>query len=110
MPQFGKRTQLMEEHFQAFEAALGDDPLGRSENLAKRIDEGETGRFRRYTREQIAECGDSLDIAWLKDDSATDAQDLPEPAVLAQEAMGELEAAMEELRGILEELGLEESA
>ena len=109
MPQFGKRTQLMEEHFQAFEAAFGDDPLGRPDYLATRIDEGETGRFRRYTREQIAERGDSLDIAWLKDDSATDAQDLPEPAVLAQEAIGELEAAMEELRGILEELGLEES-
>jgi len=109
MPQYGKRTQLMDEHFKAFEAAFGDDPLGHSDKLAKRIDEGETGRYRRYTREQIAERGDSLDIAWLKDDSATDAQDLPEPAVLAQEAMGELEAAMEELRGILEELGLEES-
>jgi type I restriction enzyme M protein len=109
MPQFGKRTQLTEEHFKAFEAAFGDDPLGLSENLDQRIDEGETGRFRRYTREQIAERGDSLDIAWLKDDSATDAQDLPEPALLAQEAMIELEAAMEELRGILEELGEEES-
>ena len=48
-----------------------------------------------------------MDIAWLKDDSATDAQDLPEPAVLAQEAMSELEAAMEELQSILAELGEE---
>ncbi len=108
MPQFGKRTQLTEQHFAEFETALGDDPLGRLENLAKRIDEGETGRFRRFSREQIAERGDSLDIAWLKDDNATDAQDLPEPAVLAQEALCELDAAMEELRGILQELGLEE--
>jgi type I restriction enzyme M protein len=32
---------------------------------------------------------------------------LPEPAILAQEAMIELEAALEELRGILQELGEE---
>jgi len=108
MPQFGKRTLLTEAHFKAFEVAFGDDPLGHSENLAKRIDEGETGRFRRFTREQITtERGDSLDIAWLKDDSATNSQDMPEPALLAQEALGELDAAMEELRAILLELGEE---
>lgn len=101
MPQFGKRTQLTREHFADFEAVYGDDPHGN----AKRKDTGEQGRFRKFSREQIAARGDSLDIAWLKDDSATDAQDLPEPAALAQEAMGELEAALEELRGILAELG-----
>lgn len=107
MPQFGKRTQLTEQHFAEFETAYGDDPLAKPASLAKRIDQGETGRFRKFTREQIAERGDSLDISWLKDDSETDAQDLPEPAVLAQEAMVELDAAMDELRGILEELGEE---
>ena len=107
MPQFGKRTQLTREHFADFEAVFGADPLGGAKALAQRKDTGEQGRFRRFTREQIAARGDSLDIAWLKDDNATDAQDLPEPALLAQEAMGELEGAMEELRGILEELGEE---
>ena len=82
-------------------------PAGRPKALAKRKDTGETGRFRRFTREWIAERGDSLDIAWLKDDSDDNADDLPEPAVLAQEAMAELEGAMEELRGILAELGEE---
>ncbi|MCQ8127998.1 class I SAM-dependent DNA methyltransferase [Methylomonas rivi] len=109
MPQFGKRTQLTEQHFAEFEEAFGNDPLATSTSLAKRIDQGESGRFRKFTREQIAERGDSLDISWLKDDSATEAQDLPEPAELAQEAMNELDAAMEELRGILEELGMEEA-
>ena len=109
MPQFGKRTQLTEQHFAEFETAYGDDPLAKPASLAKRIDQGETGRFRKFTREQIAERGDSLDISWLKDDSETDAQDLPEPAVLAQEAMVELDAAMDELRGILAELGMEEA-
>ena len=105
MPQYGKRTQLTREHFAEFETAFGDDPLVGSKALAKRKDTGEQGRFRKFTREQISARGDSLDIAWLKDDSDTSADVLPEPSVLAQEAMSELEAAMEELRGILEELG-----
>ena len=107
MPQYGKRTQLVREHFAEFEAVFGDDPLVGAKALAKRKDTGEQGRFRKFTREQIATRGDSLDIAWLKDDSDTSAEELPEPALLAQEAMGELEAAMDELRGILEELGEE---
>ncbi len=45
--------------------------------------------------------------SWLKDESDGGTDELPEPAALAQEAMGELEGAMEELRGILEELGEE---
>jgi len=110
MPQYGKRTQLVREHFAEFEAAFGDDPLVGAKALAKRQDTGEQGRFRKFTREQIAARGDSLDIAWLKDDSDTSADELPEPALLAQEAMGELEAALDELRGILEELGEEEPA
>ena len=105
MPQYGKRTQLVREHFAEFEVAFGDDPLGGAKALAKRKDTGEQGRFRQFTREQIAARGDSLDIAWLKDDNDTNADELPEPAVLAQEAMNELEAALDELRGILEELG-----
>lgn len=108
MPQFGKRTVLAQEHFAEFEAAFGKDPLGSSKSLAKRKDTGETGRFRRFTRDWIAERGDNLDIAWLKDESAGESDELPEPAVLAREAMAELEGAFEELRGILGELGEDE--
>jgi type I restriction enzyme M protein len=107
MPQFGKRTVLTRDHFADFEAAFGDDPLGDPENLAKRQDTGEAGRFRRFTREQIVERGESLDIAWLSDESGDNGDKLPEPAVLAQEAMIELEGALEELRAILAELGEE---
>ena len=110
MPAFGKRTQLTREHFAEFETAFGNDPLGNPKNLKKRKDTGEEGRFRRFSREWIAERGESLDISWLKDESENGADELPEPATLAQEALGELEAAMEELRGILEELGEEVAA
>ena len=110
MPQFGKRTVLTRAHFAEFEAAFGDDPLGSARSLAQRKDTGEAGRFRRFTRDWIAERGDSLDIAWLKDESEGTTDERPEPAALAQEAMDELEGALEELRGILKELGEEVEA
>ncbi|HVZ70932.1 MAG TPA: N-6 DNA methylase [Polyangia bacterium] len=105
MAQFGKRTQLTREHFKDFETAFGKDPLGGPKALAKRTDAGEDGRFRRFTREWIAERSDNLDISWLKDEGDGITDDLPEPSVLAREAMTELEGAFEELRGILAELG-----
>jgi type I restriction enzyme M protein len=104
MPQFGKRTLLTLGHFAEFKAAFGEDPLGCPKALAKRVDSGEQGRFRKFNRAWIAERGDSLDISWLKDESEGSNSELPEPAMLAQEAICELEAALEELRGIMEEL------
>ena len=100
MSKFGKRTPLTNVHFAEFEAVYGADSLGNS----KRKDQGEVGRFRCFTREWITARGNSLDIAWLKDDSAEDGADLPEPAILAREAMTELEGAIEELQAILAEL------
>jgi len=107
MPQFGKRTLFTREHFAEFEAAFGTDPLGAPKSLKKRKDTGESGRFRCFGRDEIAARGDTLDIAWLKDESDARQDALPEPAVLARQAMDELEGALEELHGILEELGEE---
>jgi type I restriction enzyme M protein len=109
VPQFGKRTSLMREHFAEFEAAFGDDPLGGAVSLGQRTDTGEKGRFRKFSRDWIAERNDNLDISWLKDDREGENGELPEPAILAQEAMGKLEAAIAELQGILKELGEEVS-
>jgi type I restriction enzyme M protein len=103
MPAFGKRTPLTREHFAEFEAAYGSDPLG----LALRTATGPEGRWQCFSREEIAARGDSLDLAWLKDDSAEDGADLPEPAELARDAMGELEGALDDLRAILAKLGEE---
>ncbi|RCR66378.1 class I SAM-dependent DNA methyltransferase [Larkinella punicea] len=104
MPQYGKRTLLTRNHFSEFETAFGDDPLGRPEALSRRRDDtGITNRFRRFSREWIAQHNDNLDISWLKDES----EELPEPGVLAREVMEELEGALEELREIMEELGEE---
>lgn len=104
MPQYGKRTQLTAEHFTEFVIAYGTDPVGSAAALAERVDTGIEGRFRKFTRTDISARGDNLDIAWLKDDSATDAADLPEPSVLASETATALAAALAEIELIMTEL------
>ena len=88
-----------------FEDAYGDDPNGHSPRAENVEGIGELSRFRVFTREQIRERGDSLDITWLKDDSSIDAADLPAPEVLAGEAMAELTEALHELEELMKALG-----
>ncbi len=100
MPAFGKRTPFTWEHFAEFMKAHGDDPHGK----AKRKDQGDGGRFRKFTRDAIKERNDNLDISWLKDESHTDAEDLPEPEVVLAQIREKLEgalAAVSELEGAL---------
>lgn len=101
-PSFGKRTPLTREHFAPFDKAYGDDPLGK----AKRKDQGEAGKFRKFTREEIAKRGDNLDITWLRDESVASHDDLPEPEEIAAEIVAQLETALEEMRALQEELGV----
>jgi type I restriction enzyme M protein len=68
----------------------------------------ETDRFKPFTYEQILERDKvSLDIFWLKDESLEDSENLPAPEVLALEIAENLEAALEQFRGIYEALGEE---
>ena len=59
MPQFGKRTQFTRDYFRDFETAFGPDPLGAPASLEQRKDTGETGRFRKFSRQFIADRGES---------------------------------------------------
>lgn len=118
MPAFGKRTPFTRDYFRTppdapasqprdkFEDVFGSDPRGGPAALAARQEMGEAGRWRRLSREQIARRGDNLDIAWLKDESGdTASQQLDEPATVARLALSELNAAVLELRTLIEELG-----
>lgn len=105
MPVFGKRTGLTREHFAEFEALFGDDPLGKASSLKVREDQGERGRWRRFTRGWIAERGDTLDIAWLRDEGTRADEEMPDPVALVEDVVEELEAALDDLRAILFELG-----
>ncbi len=46
----------------------------------------------------------SLDIFWLKDESLSESENLPDPDVLAQEIVDDLEAALEQFREIAGDL------
>jgi type I restriction enzyme M protein len=107
MPAFGKRTALGREHFAEFEAAFGSDPWGSPASLSKRQDGGELGRWRKFSREVISKRGDNLDISWLKDELTDTSKDSAKPEDIAEMAVSELEAALVELRAILDELGAE---
>lgn len=100
MPAFGKRTPLTHEHFKEFEKAFGPDPLGQS----KRKDQGEEGRFRKFSRDAIAERGDNLDVTWLRDENATHADDLPEPDVIAAKITERLRTALQEMEKLTADL------
>ena len=93
MPAFGKRTPLTYAHFTDFEKCYGS----KSDGTSERIDQGENGRFRCFTREEIARRGDNLDISWLKDDDAHSADDLPEPDEIAVLIRDRLQTAIEEM-------------
>lgn len=47
----------------------------------------------------------SLDIFWLRDDILEESDNLPDPDVLAQEIVEDLEAALEQFREIAMDLG-----
>jgi type I restriction enzyme M protein len=102
-PSYGKTNPFTAADLADFAAVFGDDPLGGAE----RADQGETGRFRRFTRAEMAARGDNLDITWLKDTSADaeDGLDTPEEIVAAIE--GHLTLALEAVRALVEELGEE---
>lgn len=90
MRSFGKRSPLTEKDFEPFQEAF-----------ANRIDLGEEGRFRCFSREQIRERNDNLDITWLHDDTVDRVEDLPPPEEIAAEIMGHLQMAMEEMQALM---------
>jgi type I restriction enzyme M protein len=92
-----KDRPLSDKHFEEFEKSYGADPNGQS----KRKDLGEEGRFRKFHIKEVEKRDYKLDINWLKDDSLEDADSLPEPQVLATEAITELEAVVDDLREVL---------
>jgi type I restriction enzyme M protein len=100
MPAFGKTRPLTIADFTDFEAAFGEDPLGAS----PRTDTGTEGRFRRFTRDEIAARNDNLDIAWLRDDSAEAEDGLEDPDDIAAAILGHLKAALAEIEAVSDDL------
>jgi type I restriction enzyme M protein len=96
----GKADKVTVKDFAELEKAFGGDPLGK----AKRKDQGEEGRFRCFTREQIKIRNDNLDIGWLRDTEAEAEEHLTDPEDIAAAIMGHLKAALEEIEAVSDEL------
>jgi len=114
MPTFGKRTVLERDHFNEFFEAVGNNLTTVDEKARAKFvtdfesehkDDADGCRLRCFSREEIANKDDSLDLSWIRDDSTEDASTLPEPDVLINEAIEEMAGAMAELKSILVELG-----
>ena len=94
MPSFGKTNPLKKDHFTEFEAAY------EAEDRHAVQDE----RWSVYTREQIAERGNSLDLGLIRDDSIVDYEDLPDPVESGEEAIAQLSEAISLLQSVVDEL------
>jgi type I restriction enzyme M protein len=91
MPKFGKRTPFTPKYFVDFEKAY-------EANDRKAIKDE---RWSCFTREEIHKKGDSLDVGLIADENLVNYEDLPEPNVLAQQAINELKGAVSELEAVL---------
>ncbi len=99
MPNFGKTNPLKESHFDEFVKAYT------AEDREKIEDE----RWNKFTREQIKEKNDNLDLGLIKDDSILGYEDLPDPIESAEEAVAKLEEATDLLMSVIKELRALES-
>ncbi len=83
-------------------------PGKRQERQPTWSEDNPDGRWRAYdydeliTRDKV-----SLDIFWLRDESLADTENLPPPGVIAAEIVEDLEAALEQMRLIAEDLAPE---
>ena len=111
MPTFGKRTPFTEEVFKdfiyAYTGGMSADKVVDEydgsiddELRAKIKDE----RWQCYTREEIAEKNDTLDIGLVADNSVQSSDALGEPEDIIREAKDELNEILKQLDDILKEL------
>ena len=120
MPSFGKRTPFSHQYLKPFEDCFHAAERQESQGVIPLSQAGEgrgegelnaESRWRCFSRDWIkTQKGDSLDIAWLKDQDSVDAANLPEPDILAAEAMSELTEALRELNGLMLALGAGDQA
>ncbi|AKA69326.1 N-6 DNA methylase [Clostridium scatologenes] len=94
MQNFGKTNPLKESHFDDFVKAY----------TAKNREEVKDERWNKFTREEIKEKNNNLDLGLIKDDSILDYEDLPDPIESAEEAVAKLEEATDLLMSVIKEL------
>ena len=82
------------------------NPENRHQRTPTWSDKKPDGRWRAYDYDELINRDKaSLDIFWLRDESLEESDNLPDPDVLAQEIVDDLEAALEQFREIANDLG-----
>jgi len=96
-----KKKPMRLEHLQDFIGCY--NPENRHERKATWTEKrNQEGRWRKYSyKDIIARDKASLDIFWLKDKSLADLDNLPEPDVLAEEIIENMEAGLNSFRDVL---------
>ena len=94
MPSFGKTNPLKEEHFAEFEKAY------MAEDRSAVNDE----RWHYFSRKDIEDKQNSLDLGLIRDASIVDYEDLPDPIESGEEAISQLEEAIDLLQSVVNEL------
>ncbi|SRR5579884_883990 len=81
------------------------NPKNRHQRKPTWSEKNPNGRWRAYGYDELVSRDKaSLDIFWLKDESLEASENLPEPGVIAQEIVEDLEAALEQFRLITTDL------
>lgn len=99
MPSFGKTNPLKYDHFKNFIAVYT------AEDRHTVQDE----RWSVFTRDQIAQKGNTLDLGLIRDDSVLDYEDLPDPIESGEECIAQLEEAIDLMMSVVKELKALES-
>lgn len=99
-----KRKPIRMEHLEDFIRCY--NPYNRHEREETWSEDNPDGRWRRFTYDEIIQRDKvSLDIFWLRDESLGNMDNLPEPSVIAEEIVENLEAGLEGFRQVLSSLG-----
>lgn len=99
-----KENRLKEEDLDEFVACF--KPENRFDRKQSYSAKNPDGRWRSFELDVLLKRDKTnLDIFWIKDESLDDVDNLPEPGVIANELVEDLESALEQLQQIAEDLG-----
>jgi type I restriction enzyme M protein len=103
-----KKDPMTSEHLKDFVKCY--NPENRNKRTETWSEENPEGRWRKFTYAEIIERDKTnLDIFWIKDKSLTDLDNLPDPDVLANEIIENIEAGLNSFKEIMETINGDEN-
>lgn len=103
-----KKNPMTSEHLKDFVKLY--NPENRNKRTETWSETNPEGRWRKFTYSEIIERDKTnLDIFWIKDKSLTDLDNLPDPDVLANEIIENIEAGLNSFKEIIETINGDES-